>query len=174
MNLTPQTFLTSDTHFGHMQLVAWKLRPANFNEIIIRNWNNTVKKDDVIVVLGDLTITGKNESYRYLSRLQGKKYLVRGNHDNRSSGWYKDLGFDVIPAMFYKHENCNILFTHEPIMQLPINWFNVHGHLHGNTHREHPEAKQHLDIGTDCFNFTPVRLSEVLKIITKGTNEQKP
>lgn len=167
MIITPDTLFTSDTHFGHHKLVDWKTRPEEFNEIIVKNWNKTVNKKDVVVVLGDLTMVGFEETLFYTSKLNGKKYLVRGNHDEKSTSWYKRLGFEVLPDLSYKYHDkydnwYRILFTHEPVHPIPEKWLNVHGHLHGNGHRASLKSPNHIDVGVDCFNFSPVKLSVIL------------
>lgn len=167
MKINPQIFLTSDTHFGHRRLVDWG-RPENFNEKIVENWNAVVGKKDIVLHLGDLTMVNFEETENYTIRLNGKKYLILGNHDDRSETWYKKLGFTIIPNSYYSYSNKYgewkyVLFTHVPT-ELPETWLNIHGHLHNNSHREHPLAKNHIDIGVDAFNFTPVRLYKILNL----------
>ena len=172
MRITPSIFLTSDTHFGHRRLVDWG-RPEEFNEMILENWNRVVRKDDIVLHLGDLTMVNKEDTRAYTSQLKGRKYIILGNHDDRSNTWYEDLGFTVIPAAFYpyrdKHDNWyKILLTHIPVHPIPEGWFNIHGHLHGNGHRASLQSAQHVDVGVDCFEFTPVRMYKVLDMLLNG------
>lgn len=51
------------------------------NETIITNWNNVVGPDDVIFHLGDFCLGGAEEWNKFLDRLNGRIYLVLGNHD---------------------------------------------------------------------------------------------
>jgi len=172
MKLTPQFFLTADTHFDHEKLVSFG-RPVDFNERIIANWNRVVGKNDSILHLGDLTMTNKEKTMSYCKQLRGKKYLIRGNHDGASDTWYEDCGFTVVEPIFKifrdKYDNWNkYLLTHEPVMELPSGWFNIHGHLHGNSHRGAvPDGNQHFDVGVDCCDFTPIRLYEVMTTLRK-------
>lgn len=169
MNIQPNIFITADTHFGHeKQVTLWGKRPPEFEKIIVDNWNSTVKKGDTVLHLGDLTMTNKENTFNWTSKLNGNKFLIRGNHDEASDTWYSDCGFQVIPPSYKKfsdkHVNIyNVLFTHEPVVPLPQgNWFNIHGHLHGDSHRLELKSDRHYDAGVDPRNFTPVRLAEIL------------
>jgi calcineurin-like phosphoesterase family protein len=55
------------------------------NEMLIKNWNDTVYNNNcVVVIVGDLAMGGKSKAEKlisYLERMNGKKYLVPGNHD---------------------------------------------------------------------------------------------
>lgn len=171
INITENTYLISDTHFGHRRLVDWG-RPEDFCEQIISNWNKTIKKDDVVLHLGDFTMVNYALTRKYVHNLKGKKFLILGNHDEHSPTWYKDLGFTVLPATFKNLQNKygeweSILFTHIPEYDIPDNWFNIHGHLHGNGHRigdpSLPASPIHYDVSVDVINYCPVKLGEILK-----------
>ena len=52
------------------------------NENLIRNWNSCVNISDEIYILGDFMFKGKSsEVNNIIKRLNGKKYLIKGNHD---------------------------------------------------------------------------------------------
>lgn len=169
INITENIFLTADTHFGHRRLVDWG-RPEDFNELIVSNWNRVVSKKDIVLHLGDLTMINAEETLKYTSRLNGIKYMVLGNHDDRSVTWYNSMGFIVLPAIFKVLGNkygeyLKLLFTHVPEGSIPADWINIHGHMHNNSHRGVVDRFNHIDIGVDCFDFTPVKLSKVLEIV---------
>lgn len=170
MKLIPQTFLIADTHLFHTKL--WEVwgRPKDSDDRIIKNWNKVIGKNDKVLHLGDVIFSNKEKATEVFSKLNGDKYLIRGNHDGQSETWFKDLGFTTVEPIFKrfkdKYENwINVLFTHEPVLEkLPKGWFNVHGHMHGNTHRGTlPNAEQYYDVGVDANDFTPIPLYEVLK-----------
>jgi len=78
-------FFTSDTHFFHGNIIRFCNRPfkdvETMNETIISNWNNTVGQDDIVFHLGDFCLGGSAEWTRILDRLNGRIYLIMGNHD---------------------------------------------------------------------------------------------
>lgn len=47
----------------------------------LMNWNNTVGQDDIVFHLGDFCLGGSAEWTKILDRLNGKIYLIMGNHD---------------------------------------------------------------------------------------------
>lgn len=85
--MRPDHFFTSDLHFGDEHLLtAYEGRPFGMvdelAEAIVKRWNDTVGKRDVVWVLGDVTTdTGPSE---HIARLHGTKYLIAGNHDTCS------------------------------------------------------------------------------------------
>ena len=52
------------------------------NEKLIENWNSRVKANDEIYILGDFLYRGSGiEANNILAKLNGRKYLIKGNHD---------------------------------------------------------------------------------------------
>lgn len=78
-------FFTSDTHFGHQNIIKYCNRPfsnvGEMNEVIINNWNALVMPGDVVYHLGDVALGDINKSLECVRRLVGHKILILGNHD---------------------------------------------------------------------------------------------
>src|ERR1700686_3059678 len=90
--MTTDIWFISDTHFSHYNLVMKFVRedgsPARefdtvqeHDEFIIKNWNERVKVTDKIYHLGDVIMGPREAHPKLLSRLNGKKRLLLGNHD---------------------------------------------------------------------------------------------
>ena len=79
-------YFTSDLHFYHKNINKYAKRPLDsveeMNEKLIKNWNNRIKSEDEVYILGDFTMKGTEYAADILSKLKGKKYLIKGNHDN--------------------------------------------------------------------------------------------
>jgi calcineurin-like phosphoesterase family protein len=168
VKLKPNFFLTADTHFGHSKLLELQGRPRDVDEIIVIEWNKLISKKDSVLHLGDLALTNKMATKVLTDRLNGKKFLIRGNHDGHSETWFQDCGFTTVEPIFKrfkdKYENyISVLFTHEPVQDLPEDWFNIHGHLHGDDHRNIETTSRHFDVGVDVHNYKPIRLYDILK-----------
>ena len=168
MKLNPNFFLTADTHFGHSKMKKWQERPMNVDEIIVEEWNKQISKKDSVLHLGDLSMKNKEITKAITDQLNGSKFLVRGNHDGHSETWYRDCGFTTVEAIYKrfkdKYENrITVLFTHEPVQDLPEKWYNIHGHFHGIDHRGPPPSIRHYDVGVDVYGYKPVRLYRVLE-----------
>lgn len=167
-------WFTSDTHFWHKNVMDYCNRPVSsktreeMNEIIIRNWNVCVKQHDDVYHLGDFAFCGRTKAVDILNRLNGRKFLVRGNHDKELVKkpeiqgffeWIKPLTNITVQIGLYRHK---IVLCHFPI----LSWegmSNGSWHLHGHCHGSLPVSKQkRLDVGIDNHpEFRPFSLEEV-------------
>jgi calcineurin-like phosphoesterase family protein len=130
-------FLVSDTHFNHQNIATYCDRPANFTEIIVKRWRETVKPEDTVIHLGDVQIGKKAVEHDIISTLPGRKILIRGNHDRQwSNTRWMQAGFDfACDGMVFRQ----CWLTHEPASALPAGTvLNLHGHLHNIWHGFHP------------------------------------
>ena len=174
MKLSEQTFVVSDLHLGHEKICELTERPPEYNELIIEGWNSVVNKHDKVIVLGDVSFVNREKTRKYLEKMKGKKYLVRGNHDGATEKWFKDVGFVEILEPIYKrfkdkYENYQtVLFTHKPVLDLPEGWFNIHGHLHGDGHRGKKPTTRHYDVSVEALGYKPMRVYEVLKELNES------
>jgi calcineurin-like phosphoesterase family protein len=129
-------YLTTDTHFGHDKMGEYVGRPIGFEDKILKNLSR-VPECDVMIHLGDVCI-GQDERWNklFLESVKCKKWLVLGNHDNKSISWYLKQGWDFVgDAIRMRVFGKNIVFSHTPIKD--NGWFdiNIHGHFHNNLHR---------------------------------------
>ena len=135
----PSVFLVSDTHFGHMGVCRFtrldgvtKLRPYDspeeMDEDMIARWNAKVKPTDKVYHLGDVVINRK--ALKTLSRLNGDKVLIRGNHDIFRDEEYRAY-FRELRAY---HVMNGMILSHIPVHSGSLGRFgvNIHGHTHAN------------------------------------------
>lgn len=84
LDLSRKIWLSSDSHFGHANIIRYCHRPFDtvekMNEYMVKIWNETVSEDDLVIYLGDFSLSFKPVE-QYALRLNGEKYLVPGNHD---------------------------------------------------------------------------------------------
>jgi len=132
----PAVFLVSDTHFGHAGVCRFtrddgsKLRPwtdpDEMDEHLVRVWNERVRPQDKVYHLGDVVINRKALST--LSRLNGDKVLIRGNHDIFRDEDYRQY-FRELRAY---HVMNGMILSHIPLHEASLGRFgvNIHGHLH--------------------------------------------
>lgn len=114
------TFVTSDTHFNHVNMVEKFCQESRqfdtveeMNEAIVKNWNSVVSPDDTVYHLGDCFMGPLETVAEYGSRLNGKIHVIPGNHDTKKRiaemeklGWiienkvscidYNDVSFIMI------------------------------------------------------------------------------
>ena len=51
------------------------------NAYMLQRWNEKVRKNDEVVILGDLSWGKTEETNELLGKLNGRLYLIQGNHD---------------------------------------------------------------------------------------------
>jgi calcineurin-like phosphoesterase family protein len=80
-----KVFFTADSHLNHYNIMKYCNRPFtaidDMNETIIGNWNACIDNEDEVYVLGDVGFDKSRTLKNHLRRLNGTKYLIRGNHD---------------------------------------------------------------------------------------------
>jgi calcineurin-like phosphoesterase family protein len=178
-------FVISDHHLGHTN--SWEkfklsdgspLRPftstEEMNETMIERHNAKVKEQDTVYFLGDVVI---NKKYLELvKRMNGRKILVRGNHDIFKDEDYREVGFQQIHGVRVFVDK--FILSHIPLHPDCVSErfrVNVHGHLHANqvmrtrTNMVHgymtglvtePDP-QYLCVCVEQTDFTPLHFDEV-------------
>ena len=172
-------FFTSDTHFGHRNIIKYCQRPFScieeMDDALIANWNRVVGKDDIIFHLGDFAMGGSAEWSRLLQKLNGKIYLILGNHDLKTIG----AGFSrlegVAMQMLINVKGQIIYLNHYPFLCYGgayRNTWQLYGHVHtchANKGLDVPRLKMLMpmqyDVGVDNNNYRPVSFEQVKKII---------
>lgn len=128
-----ETFFTSDTHFGHKNILEYEKEARPFetveemNEHLIQSWNETVRAKDIVYHLGDFAFGASNVAIA--DRLNGNKRLVMGNHDCHSF----DLYVRHFQRLFGAHYWKRCILTHIPVHPRNLGerfWLNIHGHIH--------------------------------------------
>lgn len=163
------TWISTDTHLGHKNIIKYCNRPENHEELILGNLG-LLQDGDELIHLGDVCM-GRDEYWNteYLSRLYGTtKVLVRGNHDPKSREWYLDVGWDaVVDSLLIKHNGKMVWLTHHPSKER-VGDINIHGHMHNNEHRMSDEMKQWYDPtyhrlhAIENAEYKPVRLDNLI------------
>lgn len=134
----PERFTIADLHLGQDNISHFtgrnggKLRPfENAEEMdaaLIERWNAVVPAQGAKVdVLGDVVM--KLKDLHKVGALNGKKRLIKGNHDILKLKDYIKYFYDISA---YKVTN-DLVMSHIPIHEesLKQRWIaNIHGHLH--------------------------------------------
>lgn len=159
-----RVFFCSDLHFGHKNLVEGirGMSVTTSDNLIIQNWNKVVTKRDIVYILGDVTMEKKKDLDK-LKQLNGKIYVVGGNHDTRKvCGQLQKMGITVMGVLEYKGFIC----THVPVhpTQLYKTRGNIHGHLHlTNKIKEEDLGGRYYNVNTEFHNYTPILFDDIVK-----------
>lgn len=177
-----KVWFISDLHFSHPSILYFrpKRREASVitleelqedknaailkhDEWLIGLWNNTIRREDFVYILGDFCLGNKERTEKILQRLKGRKYLIRGNHDESCNGleryfeWTGDLKevkfnhqmFDFIDET----EPFCIEMCHYPLLawnRRPHGTIMLHGHCHGSIDKLNEKSEElRIDVGFD-------------------------
>ncbi len=165
-------FLISDTHFSHSAILTFtdnkgkRLREFDtveeMDETMVRNWNSVVRPQDKVYHLGDVVM--HKRALPILSRLNGEKVLIKGNHDKEKLSLYTPYFKDVRGT----HQFDGMILSHIPIHPNSLaRWgCNVHGHLHSNVvtmpmpYNTIPD-KRYFCVSVEQINYTPISLEDL-------------
>lgn len=169
-------FYISDTHFNHANILGMQPRPfstiAEHDETMIQRWNVAVGPDDIVYHLGDfaLALNDPARIREIFSRLNGRKYLVYGNHDVRRDGDIHptiiDLNWAARPEalMFIKDEGQHVVLSHYA-QRAWQGHLRGHWHFYGHAHGRLESVGRSRDVGVDMpdVDFTPRTFRELTK-----------
>ena len=151
-------FLISDTHFGHANIIKYANRPFDsveeMNEAMVENWNSVVKQGDKVYHLGDVTMNSK--SLDILSRLNGRKVLIKGNHDTQKLKFYTPHFYDIRGS----HELDNFILTHIPVALQQSERY-PDGNIHGHLHEKNMDNKWYINVSVEQINYTPIAFDDI-------------
>jgi len=168
-------WLTSDQHFFHKNIIKYSQRPFQdeyeMNEILLENYNKIVKSNDIVFHLGDLSagLGGRVEDlHKIISKMNGTKILLRGNHDYQKTKWYLEAGFS---GVYYYLELGDYFISHYPLENnqyaglLQKRLIELYENskctkiIHGHTHKREIDNK--INVGVDLWNYEPVNFDTI-------------
>lgn len=192
----PNMWVISDTHFGHKNFLSFldddgnRIRPFDsvdeLDELMVERWNDVVKPQDKVYHLGDVFFGDKDHFNKLWARLNGKKRLIVGNHDDIrylsgknpiNDQWY----FEKVDLWRVWRDE-RMLFSHIPLnpdntwlflapdeseegdcgpARVPM--LNVHGHIHQNAS---PEGA-YLNVSVEVTDYRPVNVETIVDKVRK-------
>jgi len=181
-------FFSSDSHFGHENIR--KFCPASrghfnsvqeMNEGLIEAWNRVVGRDDTVIHLGDLAMGNFKDSMACSDRLNGKRFLIAGNHDRHWSGakqpakWhevYASYGWAPLPERFSTYiGGIKVNLSHFPYdgdsheqdrhAEFRMKDDGITPIVHGHVHDEFATRGRQYNVGVDVHNLQPVSEDEI-------------
>jgi calcineurin-like phosphoesterase family protein len=174
-----ETFFTSDTHFGHNNIIKFCERPFETSEemdaVIIERWNSLVSSKDEVFHLGDFSFRSKKETNNIVSKLNGNITLIRGNHDLKRIKLTSVLGFREIKdyhELNQKRYGQKIVLFHFPI----LSWNKKHHgsiHCHGHTHSLEKSYGKRINVGVDSNDFYPYHIEEIFIMSNKADGDDE-
>ena len=170
-----RTFFTSDSHFGHDNIIRHCKRPcrehpfqdgAQMDRALIDAWNSVVSPRDVVYHLGDFSLRPAETVNGLLKKLHGIKHLIVGNHDRvdevsgcRLQGWASMREMAKISV-----DGQSVFLCHYPMREWPGMWqgtVHLYGHVHGNLQ----PLPGSMEVGADVWGGKPVQMMDILNAV---------
>ena len=156
-----KVWFIGDSHFFHKNIIRYSSRPfetvEEMNEKLIYNWNNVVKKNDKVIMTGDFALSSRDRIIEVGRLLNGRKTLIKGNHDGGSLKTYYEAGFEVVSKNPILLDNLFIV-SHEPVEETGI-FYNIHAH----THDKRENDLFHFSTSVEMIQYQPIELAEIQK-----------
>lgn len=161
----PKIFLIGDCHFGHRNIIKYCNRPfgnvEEMTESLIKNWNSVVGKNDIVYVVGDFALCGKQKIIEISQRLNGRKRLILGNHDQASIETYRAAGFEFV----YNHHivlDDFFIVSHVPLVGISANipFANVFAHVHDDVAYKDYSSRSFC-VSAERINYTPIEFDVI-------------
>jgi len=112
---------------------------VNFmNYTMIKKWNSIVKPEDIIYHLGDFAYYSKIDAKHLVSKLNGYKVLILGNHDKSKE--FKDKPIDFMKSLGFNEVYTCLHIDNFVLIHIPIK---IRGVIT-------------LNVGVDVWNFYPI------------------
>lgn len=167
-------YYTSDLHFGHKNVLKFDDRPFSdvdeMDRCLIESWNNRVREEDTVYILGDFCYRSSRTAKWYLQQLKGQKILIIGNHDGPTLQDSESMKYfeDFRPMMHVTDGNKQICLCHFPIAE----WngfyrgsWHIYGHIHNcknETYEFMRTRERALNAGCMINHYVPVTFAELL------------
>ena len=181
-------YFTADTHFGHGNIIRYTNRPmlkstdldekgnwvspyiANkrtqeMDKMLIRNWNQRIKDEDTVFVIGDFCFNKSTEAPKgnvfdyYKGKLNGNIVFIRGNHDKSNKNKSK------ITSLVINIGNQFINLTHNPAHADERFKINLTGHVHNNWKIKRIKKgfsfTDCINVGVDVCSYFPITYEEI-------------
>lgn len=172
-------YFTADQHFFYRKQIPhignMEFKDAEGkNDYLIKRWNETVKAEDQIYILGDFSDGNSRETERILQQLNGEKYLIIGNNDHYLEDPDFDRSFFVWCRPYHElwYQGEKYVLFHFPIevwSGCGRNRIHVHGHTHGK--QAVPVPIRRYEVGVDAHDGRPVSIHQVWEAVKEFTNQ---
>lgn len=177
-------YFTADLHLYDEKIARMRFFNSveNYHQTLVSNWNRIVKPDDLVYILGDITMTDPGRAARMIKHtLKGYKVILMGNHDTGTL--YEELnnlldddincvlkGCSVDSDLGTPGEPFRVICTHMPVHPDELQWYkgNIHGHIHHvyppyyvPISMPSPKDPRYFNVNLEFHGYEPMSLDEI-------------
>lgn len=173
----------SDPHFGHRKVIDFCDRPFtdldHMHEAFILRYNQVVKPFHTVCWAGDTFFSNLESAREILSRMNGRKLLVRGNHDGSNTRCAKLFDF-VTDRLHLRIAGRHCVVSHYPyagtehhgmvddrFQDLRVPRVKGQALIHGHSHSKVRRHQTQIHVGVDAWDYRPVTMAQVEKEVGK-------
>lgn len=127
-------------------------------EELITRWNNKVKEEDTVYIVGDFNFKGVRSTNRLFKRLKGYKIFIHGNHDQQ----------ETLIACYIHILGKDWEVVHNPEDSSHQNVLHGHVHLPIAQRVRHKNGRLFVNVNTELWDYTPVSIKQIRKEIKKS------
>ena len=176
-------FYIADWHYDHANCIAFDNRPfksvQEMNESLIERWNKVVSPGDTVYILGDMFWCKISDAIPVLDKLNGQKFLIKGNHDRCNDNVFASKFVKITGYLEIKDNDRNVVLCHYPIPCFKnhfYGWIHLYGHVHTSFESNMMEHTKYLmeelytkpckmfNVGAmmPYMDYTPRTLNEII------------
>lgn len=193
-----KVFITSDNHIRHKnilkhcpgRMIAGGFGPydlVSHDKWMIDTWNKTVGKKDIVYICGDFTFMSPDDAKKTLSKMNGRKFLILGNHDksvDHLTNYFEQI-IQMKEVVFKKEhwdfleEDFRIFLCHYAMVVWPSKHYGVamvHGHSHGRLDKynnSHPDLRVDVGWDSELARYNLIDLETLYNFFKKKARGQK-
>ncbi|MBR6516784.1 MAG: metallophosphoesterase [Bacilli bacterium] len=176
-------FYISDCHFGHKNVLIFDGRPwetvQEMNDAMVEKWNKKVSAKDTVYILGDFIWNTNKDYFNLIKSLNGRKVLVRGNHDRVHSPEFKELFDEITWYKTIKDNGYTVAMSHFFMPLYSGHLYDKHILLYGHSHntgehdfemvlkedmRKNNIPHESYNVGACHLNYEPCTLDEIMEL----------
>lgn len=165
------TFVTSDHHF-----CLWKKRYGRLleetsvvgDERHIELWNSVVGKDDLVLYIGDICDGDESDLKTISALLNGRKILIKGNHDELDDKCYKEVFSDVVSEMRIDELNLRLVHVKEEVSERLPGERLIYGHNHRQLEGAPKTTRDSICVCAKWHDWKPLTLAEAFRLMDEA------
>lgn len=166
-----RTWLISDPHFDHTNIIKYCNRPfqtvEEMNQLILQNWNRNVKDEDLVIFVGDMAFgRGSRKPRWWIEQLKGHMIYLKGSHDHgiRPTSEGLDSTLFVANSVILRTDSCSYFLVHDPF-NIPHWWkgWSVHGHVHNNRpYLDNRFGRTRVNVSVEAIGYKPITVRQLV------------
>lgn len=157
-------FFYSDPHFGHANVIRYDERPfrdvEHMTRELVSRYNSVVAPDHTVLWVGDCFFAKLEQSVEIMRSLNGRKMLVRGNHD-RSNGKMLGLGFELVADKM----TLLVAGVTTEVQHHPPQYSREKASIHGHTHQKDAVHGRNVCVSVTAWDYFPVSYGAVSDLV---------